>query len=201
VSRVDANEEHVAEIIAKRGGKKAPAKGKGGKAKSADSTRQRARVAKITTEQRKQTFLDELARRGIVTDAAIAAGVDRKTPYLWHAKDEQFAAAWVDALEQATDAMEAEAFRRAVEGIDKPVFQGGRKVGSIREYSDTLLVHMLKANRPSKYRERFELTGANGGPIQHADVTDAPLEDLLAEAESLLRRAATVGDTEPGDRA
>jgi hypothetical protein len=47
--------------------------------------------------------------------------------------------------------------------------------------------------------QRLEHTGADGGPIQHADVTEAPLEDLIAEATALCKRAAAVGSTERGD--
>ena len=40
----------------------------------------------------------------------------------------------------------------------------------MREYSDTLLIFMLKARKPDVYRERasIEHTGANGGPLEHA---------------------------------
>ncbi len=42
--------------------------------------------------------------------------------------------------------------RRAVDGVDEPVYQGGKKVGSITRYSDTLLIFLLKANR-DKFRQ------------------------------------------------
>lgn len=198
-------EQAVARIAAKRSMQKPKAKpadrGKAmqkAPAKRTKRTRQRAR--KVTIADRKALFVAELARRGIVTDAAIAAGVGRTAVYEWYQDDAAFAAAWDDAKEQACDCMEAEAFRRAVDGCVKPVFQGGRHVGDIREYSDTLLVAMLKANRPAKYRERYEVTGKDGGPIQHEDVTDAPLQDLVAEATALCERAAAAGGSERGDR-
>jgi len=48
-------------------------------------------------------------------------------------------------------AMEREAYRRAVEGNDKPVYQGGKKVGTVKEYSDGLLTFLLKARKPEVY--------------------------------------------------
>jgi hypothetical protein len=48
--------------------------------------------------------------------------------------------------------LEDEAVRRAYEGVERPVFQGGKQVGVVREYSDTLLIFLLKALRPEKYR-------------------------------------------------
>lgn len=53
--------------------------------------------------------------------------------------------------------MEAEAWRRGKTGVLKPVYQGGKKVGSVREYSDTLLIFMLKGTRPEKYRDRQQI--------------------------------------------
>ena len=44
--------------------------------------------------------------------------------------------------------------RRALEGGEEPVFYQGKIVGSVRKYSDTLLMFMLKARRPERYRDR-----------------------------------------------
>jgi hypothetical protein len=184
-------EDRVAEIVAAREGKPAQS--------ATEPTPQRAKVPRMTTERRKAAFIEELTRRGIVTDAARAAGVHRCTPYAWYEDDAEFAAAWVDAVEQAIDTMESEAFRRAVEGLEKPVFQGGRCVGSIREYSDTLLIAMLKAHRPAKYRDHtsMEITGANGGPIRHADTSPEKLQayalECLAAVEAAERICAQSG--------
>ena len=56
---------------------------------------------------------------------------------------------------------EDELHRRAVEGDDKPVYQGKELVGHIRTYSDSLLQLVLKANDPDKYadRQKVEHTG------------------------------------------
>jgi hypothetical protein len=135
-------------------------------------------------------FLAEFAQRGIVTRAARAAGTDRTNVYLWCDHDPAFALAFDDAKEQATDSMEDEARRRAVDGVDKPVYQGGILVGYIHEYSDSLLTTMLKANRPEKFRDRFEVMGKDGGPIQHERIESVPTAELVAEAEALLRDAA-----------
>ncbi len=72
--------------------------------------------------------------------------------HLSRRRDEKFARAWDRALDSATDRLEQEAVRRAVDGVDEPVYQGGKKVGSITRYSDTLLIFLLKANR-DKFRQ------------------------------------------------
>ncbi len=59
--------------------------------------------------------------------------------------------------------LEAEARRRAVEGVRKPVYCRGEIVGTVKEYSDTLLIFLMKGARPEKYRDnvRVERTGPN----------------------------------------
>lgn len=92
-------------------------------------------------------------------------GIGRTTAYDWRADDEDFAKAWDEALEDALDKLELEARRRAHDGLIKKKFTPkGRPVIDPatgeqyyeREYSDTLLIFLLKGGRPEKYRERYE---------------------------------------------
>lgn len=128
-------------------------------------TRQRAREDATTTA--KARFLKELARMANVSAAARKAKVPRSTAYDWYAADEAFAKAWDEAVDIAIDSLEQEAWRRARDGTLKPVFQKGMKVGQVREYSDQLMVTLLKAHKPEKYRERSstELSGPGGQPL------------------------------------
>lgn len=123
------------------------------------------------TPKKQEAFLAALAQRGNVSEACQAAGIGRRTVYQWRDADKDFAAAWDGALDEAADTMEREAFRRAVEGTEKPVFQQGQEVGRIREYSDTLLIFLLKAARPEKYRERqqIEQSGTTKIEVVYAD--------------------------------
>jgi hypothetical protein len=77
--------------------------------------------------------------------------------YVWRQEDEEFAARWKMALDIGADSLEDEAVRRARDGYDKPVYQGGQMVGTVREYSDTLMVFLLKGARPRKYRDNINL--------------------------------------------
>jgi hypothetical protein len=97
---------------------------------------------------------------GIVGKAAKTAGVGRVTVYAWRNADPDFAAAWDSAVEQSTDLLEHEARRRAFTGTLKPVFQGGKRVGEVREFSDTLLIFLLKGRRPKTYRDSTVVTVA-----------------------------------------
>src|SRR5262249_4954507 len=62
-------------------------------------------------------------------------------------------------------AVVAEMRRRALVGWDEPVYQGGKLVGHIRKFSDTLLIFALKAERPEKYRERYEPRSEGHTPV------------------------------------
>jgi hypothetical protein len=126
----------------------------------------------------KAVFLKALAKSGVVTTACRKAKIGRTTAYKVRDEDIDLAAAWDDALDQAADVMEEEAHRRAVEGVLKPIYQGGKKVGSVREYSDTLLIFQLKAARPEKYRERSDIR--HSGKIDVGKLSD---DELLAIVE------------------
>lgn len=116
------------------------------------------------TRTRIEKFLTVLAENGgHVANACKAVKIGRRTAYEWRDDDPEFADRWDDIVETALDDLEQEAHRRAYEGVAKPVFYQGAECGSIQEYSDTLLMFILRAGRPEKYRERHEVknTGAN----------------------------------------
>jgi hypothetical protein len=116
---------------------------------------------KRRAESKREKFLAALRNSANVRAACQAAGLPRISVYRWRNNDAAFAAKWEEALDEAVDTLEAAAWQRGRDGVLKPVYQGGEKVGDIREYSDTLLIFLLKANRPGRYREtiRNEHTG------------------------------------------
>lgn len=73
---------------------------------------------------------------------------------------------WDESLELFADTLEQEMARRAIEGVNKPVFYKGEEVGSIREYSDTLAITLAKAVRPARFRENVKVDAdINGGVL------------------------------------
>lgn len=113
-------------------------------------------------------FLNALRDIPNVTRACRIANITRQWAYEMKRSDAQFASEWEDALDQGIEAMEAEAMRRAVEGIDKPIFYQGDEVALLREYSDTLMIFLLKAHRPERYRESSNIDITSGGaPITY----------------------------------
>lgn len=103
-------------------------------------------------------FLQTLSETGNVSKSAQKAGIVRSRAYQAKEESKDFADAWNQALEIAADALEEEARRRAAVGVLEPVFYQGEKVGTVRKYSDTLLIFLLKGIRPEKYRERSDVT-------------------------------------------
>ncbi len=98
-------------------------------------------------------FLKELAETCSVRSSAKLAGISRSTAYRARSSDPAFADAWDDAIDDAVDTLEAEARRRALHGSEEPVYHLGKQVGTIRRYSDSLLMFLLKAYRPERFRE------------------------------------------------
>lgn len=71
-------------------------------------------------------FLDQLTASGNVSQSARLAGVNSTTVYGLRKGDGDFAAAWDQALEDASDDLEAEARRRGVQGVQEPVVYQGQ---------------------------------------------------------------------------
>lgn len=126
----------------------------------------------IRTPKTRAAFLEALKDTCNITKACELSKLGRTSAYEWRDDDPEFAADWQKALDIAADLLEDEAVRRAKEGTSKPVFQGGQLVGHVQEYSDTLMIFLLKGAKPKKYVERLqqEVSGPDGGPIQ-ASVT------------------------------
>lgn len=108
---------------------------------------------------KQNAFLKAFVEVGVITAAAEAAGIERTTHYQWLREDPDYPAKFQTAVESANDSLEQEAIKRGKEGWDEPVYQGGKLVGHIRKRSDTLLIFMLKGNKPEKHRERIEHSG------------------------------------------
>lgn len=125
-------------------------------------------------------FFAKLAERGNITDACRVSGIARALVYeyvdgkvaegvdakIWKAKFDE-------AKDVALDRLESVAFERAHDGVDEPLIGRVEKdrdgvVATAKRYSDALLMFLLKAHRPAKYKDRVanELSGPDGKPIQ-----------------------------------
>ena len=106
-------------------------------------------------------FIEQLKATGNVTLAAIGAGVTRQHACRTRNRSKAFRRSWEEALEQAMDLLEGEARRRAT-GIRRDVWYAGEVVGEESVYSDTLLIFLLKAHRPAKFRDNVKVEHSGG---------------------------------------
>lgn len=146
---------------------------------------------------KKNAMIAALSKTGNVTVAAKAAKIDRTTHYQWLREDSDYAASVDDAMQSAADLLEEEARRRAFTGVEEPVFGRVAKdtdgqIGTIRKYSDTLLIFLLKGNKPDKFRERSEVKHTGAVATTQIDLSQLPQSDV-ENLEAILTRAAENG--------
>jgi hypothetical protein len=139
----------------------------------------------------KKRFLEHFARLGNVTAACDAAGIKRRRViYEWKEHDDEFVMAYREAEQIATEVLEAEARRRAVEGVttETPLIYRGKVVDTVVEtkYSDTLLIFLLKARDPEKYRENVNLH--HSGRVRRDEAERPDLSALSLEELELYER-------------
>lgn len=153
-------------------------------------------------------FLKHLSQTGNITLSAEHAGVGRATVHDRRKGDEAFAAACVNALAEAADRLEGEARRRAYEGVDEPVIHHGEMCGvwvdakgkqvaphtygatfvglTVKKYSDALLMFLLRAAKPKRFRENHKVE--HSGKVRQAHRHDFDLSKLsVTDLETLLK--------------
>ena len=148
------------------------------------------RPPRAWTKENEARFLDVLRQGWSATKAAEAVGLTRSMLYRRRAEDEEFAVMWADAREEGIDVLVDEALRRAVTGVERPVFgKGGVIVGTVTEYSDRLMEVLLRGLRPETFGASAKLT-INGG-WEPPDLSSGP---TLGELAAFLRK---IGVGEP----
>jgi hypothetical protein len=106
-----------------------------------EKTPARTRGEGVKSQAQRAKFLELIGKGKSITGAARDASVSRYALYQWRKEIPQFGAAWDEALEAGLDALEDKARELAEEGSEK------------------LLMFLLKAGRPEKYRENIEVRG------------------------------------------
>lgn len=133
---------------------------------------------RFVADKKKNDFLNALLETGLRNKAAEIVGISRQTHYVWMKNDDEYAEKYEDVRLMLVDNLEDAAYERAVNGVERKVYFKGEEVGTQTEYSDQLLVVLLKANMPEKYKEinKVELSGNVG----IADALKAAMERVQA---------------------
>jgi hypothetical protein len=115
----------------------------------------------------REHFLAVLGETASPTRAAAAVGISRTWAYAARERDLEFRVAWDQAVDLAMERLLEESYRRAVDGFEEPVVQGGRVVSvrdpgsgeerpfSVTRYSDRLMEVLLKFRYPEKMADRL----------------------------------------------
>lgn len=101
----------------------------------------------------KQKYLEQLKDCGALQRSAYAVGFDPSTVHEHRTLDPEFDQAVEGALVDYQESIEAEIKRRAMDGIEQPVFYQGVATSSQTVYSDQLLALHAKARIP-RYRDK-----------------------------------------------
>ena len=118
-------------------------------------------------------WLDCFRQTGNQRVACEYAELGRTTLAEWIQKYPDFAARVEVAKQESFEHLEAIGWHRATVGTARPIWMKDSDgnptcVDTVLEPSDRLMELYLKAGAPDKYRERTELTGANGSPLSLA---------------------------------
>lgn len=139
---------------------------KTGKAERKAAGEKKERVFRFVRNAKQNAFLNALAKTGTVKGAAQLSGESRANHYRW-LEDDAYRVGVGRARQMAADLLEDEAWRRAVEGDERPIYnKHGEKISTVRYYSDRLLEKLLAANLPEKYKARIEETVVGDGAAE-----------------------------------
>ena len=156
-------------------------------------------MAAPLTDTQKQTFLDALAKCGVISDALQAAGIkSRQTIKNLCESDKQFSDAYDEAVETSRDTLESEARRRAVEGVvSKRYDKDGNLIAETMNYSDSLLQVLLKGERSDKFADRTKAEISNpDGSLKPVEGDMAAAARIAALLDAAAKRKGSTDDAE-----
>lgn len=132
-------------------------------------------------------FLVEFRKHGLERTAAAAAGTTARQVRKYRDENAEFDVAYKEAEDEAADALELEARRRALEGVEKGVYFKGERVDTEVEYSDSLLQTLLKGRREAVFGDKRRITGGNGEPLTiHVKAFPVPSEPEIPTVQAKL---------------
>jgi hypothetical protein len=149
------------------------------------------------TPEKLTAFCAALAETCNVGRACAAVDISRQTAYGWREQMPDFAERWDKALKVGASLLEDEAVRRAHDGVDEPMTYQGRfcplldaegkpvigpdgrpVIATVKKYSDTLLIFLLKARDPDRFRDNAKLE--LGGHLALGAMSDDEMRQELA---------------------
>lgn len=139
-----------------------------------------------------RSYIVALSASGNQAAACRQIGISDESVRTWKLRDEGFALAVLRANERASELLEQQARIWVMQGVEvrttrtrtlpDGTVETTETVG--RHRSPQLLVTLLRATNPAKYREHVRFEGPDGGPLQHkVSVVDEAKADFYAELD------------------
>jgi len=123
-----------------------------------------------------------LAEGGLTAEAALAERINNP----------EFALRWQQALAASYDELEMELLYRARFGTEKPIYYGGKNVGSTREYDNGVALRLLRQHRKDHAARESGI-----GPEENA--VDVLRDRLLAYRKKNMSEGPTTASRQNAD--
>lgn len=137
-------------------------------------------------------YLVALSQSGNQAAACREIGITDQSVRNWKARDEGFALEVLRANERASELLEQQARVWATVGVEVRTVRTKTGPGGEVETTETvgrhrspqLLVTLLRATNPAKYREHVRIDGPGGGPLEHkVSIVDEAKAEFYAELD------------------
>lgn len=122
--------------------------------------------------------------------ACEAAAVSRGVVDAARDREPAFAAEWAEAMAEGVDLLHACVWQRATEGVLRPIYQGGVRVGYETVYSDKLAIELLRAHRPEQFQP-LPLAMKITGNLPKPQTPEEVLETVKRVTPLIRNRAAS----------
>lgn len=141
----------------------------------------------VRNEETLADLVDALERNaGDIANACSLIGASTGWLKKWMRDDAKVEAAINDAKDTGTTVIESAAIKRAVNGVEEPIYYKDELVGYRRRYSDALTIKLLEARRPEVYGKKLEMTQN----INVKQLDDKELDKRIAMLSERLGMAA-----------
>lgn len=147
------------------------------------------------TPARQKGFIEALADTGSVKHAAHAVNMTPEGAYYLRRQPgaEEFAAAWLAALDRGIERLEDIAMERAIHGVEVPVYSYGKIIGTRIVHNDRLLMFMLRNRAADRFAagapgKRINPPGREpAGPQRGSEEMRALILQRIADTRERLR--------------
>ena len=138
---------------------------------------------KRITKRQRAIFLDVLRTTGNISASARAGNLSYKAVHSLKSRDLNFSDEWDIAKNEALDDLEEALRKRAIEGVEKPIYYAGKECGVQRCYSDSLGMYILKTQRGEGNKE--VISDNNSEFIREISARELLLEKLEGMANNV----------------